>query len=233
MIRSGLRRILSIERALLLGVSAVGAALFLFFKLGSEAAEGDTMAFDRFILLAFRQPGNPATPVGPWWLTEAMTNVTAFGSLTGLLLIGGAVVGYLVLDAKRRTALFVIAATVGGGMLGVLLKLAYQRSRPDLVPHLVEVSSTSFPSGHATDSAVVYLTLAALLARTVENRSLRLYILCMAALLVLLIGISRVYLGVHWPSDVVAGWSIGAAWALACSLIYSRIWAARHLPETE
>jgi undecaprenyl-diphosphatase len=91
------------------------------------------------------------------------------------------------------------------------------------VPHLVDVTSTSFPSGHATDSALVYLTLAALLARTVPERVLRLYLIGIAILLTLLIGSSRVYLGVHWPSDVVAGWTLGAAWALASSLLYSRL----------
>jgi undecaprenyl-diphosphatase len=107
--------------------------------------------------------------------------------------------------------------------LAGLLKLVYSRPRPALVPHLVEVTSSSFPSGHATDSALVYLTLAALLAGTVPERSLRIYLIGVAILLTLLIGVSRVYLGVHWPSDVVAGWTFGAAWALGWSLLYSRI----------
>jgi undecaprenyl-diphosphatase len=220
------RAFLSAERALLIALLLLGGALFAFFRLASEVSEGDTMAFDRFILVGLRMPDNPAVPRGPAWLPEAMTDLTAFGSPTGLLLIGGLVIGYLLLSGKVRTALFILAATAGGGLLGSLLKLVYARPRPTLVPHLADVASASFPSGHATDSAIVYLTLAALLARTVETRALRLYIIGAAILLTLLIGSSRVYLGVHWPSDVVAGWTFGAAWAFACSAAYSR-WVGR------
>jgi undecaprenyl-diphosphatase len=215
------RKLLTVERALLVALLVVAAALFAFFKLASEVAEGDTAAFDRAVLLAFRTPGDPGVPVGPRWLAEAMTDLTAFGSVTGLVLVVGAVLGYLLLSGRVRTALFVLASTGTGMVLGKLLKLAYARPRPTLVPHLVDVTSASFPSGHATDSAIVYLTLAALLARTLPKRAQRLYIIGAAILLTLLIGASRVYLGVHWPSDVVAGWTAGAAWALACSLAYS------------
>jgi len=220
------RAFLSAERALLIALLLLGGALFAFFQLASEVAEGDTMALDRFILVGLRMPGNPAIPRGPAWLPEAMTDLTAFGSPTGLLLIGGLVICYLLLAGKMRTALFILAATAGGGLLGSLLKLVYARPRPTLVPHLADVTSASFPSGHATDSAIVYLTLAALLARTVETRALRLYIIGAAIGLTLLIGSSRVYLGVHWPSDVVAGWTFGAAWAFACSVAYGR-WVGR------
>jgi len=215
------RRLFSIERALLATLLLAGAALLAFFKLASEVVEGDTMAFDRAILLAFRSAADPAVPIGPRWLAEAMIDLTAFGSLPVLLLVTAAAIGYLLLARQVRTALFVLAATGGGLALGALLKLAYGRPRPALVPHLVDVASASFPSGHATDSAIVYLTLAALIARGAPERALRLYILGVAILLSLLIGVSRVYLGVHWPSDVVAGWTIGAAWALACSLAYA------------
>ena len=218
MIRKAWRHLLSLERALLVTLLLIGAALFGFFKLASEVLEGDTMAFDRAFLLAFRSTADPAVPVGPSWLAEAMTDVTAFGSVTGLVLVAAGAIGYLLISRQMRTALFVLAATGGGAAFGKLLKLAYARPRPTLVPHLVDVASASFPSGHATDSAIVYLTLGALLARTVPEPGIRIYIISVAILLALLIGISRVYLGVHWPSDVVAGWTIGSAWALACSL---------------
>jgi len=226
-----LRRLLSIERALLVSLLLIGAGLFVFFKLASEVAEGDTMALDRSILAGLRSPANPAIPIGPKWLPEAMTDLTAFGSTTGLLFVCAAVIVYLLLARKLRTAAFVLAATTGGMALGGLLKLIYSRPRPALVPHLVDVTSSSFPSGHATDSALVYLTLATLLARAVPDRVLRIYLIGLAMVLTLLIGASRVYLGVHWPSDVVAGWALGAAWALASSLLYSRIGAqARERP---
>lgn len=216
-------RLLSPERALLIALLLVGAALFIFLKLASEVAEGDTMAVDRAILTGFRSAADPALPVGPHWLPEAMTSLTAFGSVTGLLLVCAAVIGYLLVGGRLRTASFLFAATAGGIALAGLLKLVYARPRPTLVPHLVDVTSSSFPSGHATDSAIVYLTLAALLARSIPGRGPRIYIIGAAILMILLIGVSRVYLGVHWPSDVAAGWTLGAAWALACSLIYSRL----------
>jgi len=219
----GLRRLLSVERALLVTLLLIGAALFAFFRLASEMSEGDTLAFDRAILVGLRTSADPAVPIGPHWLPEAMTDLTAFGSPTGLLLVCLAVIVYLLLTKRLRTALFVFAASAGGMALGSLLKHVYARPRPTLVPHLVDVTSSSFPSGHATDSALVYLTLAALLARTVPARAVRIYIIGLAILLTLLIGCSRVYLGVHYPSDVVAGWALGAAWALACSLAYARL----------
>jgi undecaprenyl-diphosphatase len=217
------RRFLSIERALLISLLVIAASLFAFFRIASEVSEGDTMALDRFLLLGLRSPADPALPIGPRWLPEAMTSLTAFGSMTGLLLVCLAVIFYLLLGRRLRTALFLFAATAGGVALGGLLKAIYARPRPALVPHLVDVTSSSFPSGHAADSAIVYLTLAALLARTVPERALRIYIIGVAIILTLLIGISRVYLGVHWPSDVAAGWTLGAAWALACSLAYARL----------
>ena len=217
------RRLLSMERALLVLLLLIGGALFAFFRLASEVSEGDTLAVDRAILLGLRLPGNPAVPLGPSWLPEAMTDLTAFGSPTGLLLVCFAVTLFLLLARRLRTALFLVAATAGGMALGSLLKQLYARPRPNVVPHLVDVTSSSFPSGHATDSAIVYLTLAALLARNVQQRGVRAYIIGFAILLTLLIGVSRVYLGVHYPSDVVGGWTIGAAWALACSIAYTRI----------
>jgi undecaprenyl-diphosphatase len=217
------RRLLSIERALLVSLLVIAAALFAFFRIASEMLEGDTMALDRAILVGLRAPADPAIPIGPRWLPEAMTNLTALGSMTVLPLVTLALVFYLMLARRRRTALFLLLATSGGIVLGALLKLAFARPRPALVPHLVDVTSSSFPSGHAADSAIVYLTLAALLARSVPERGPRLYVIAVAILLTLSIGVSRVYLGVHWPSDVVAGWSIGAAWALACSIAHSRI----------
>ena len=216
------RRLLSIERALLVTLLLIGAALFAFFRLASEVSEGDTMAFDRAILTGLRSAANPAIPLGPKWLPDAMTSLTALGSTFVLLLVIAASTVYLLLGRRPRTALFVLAGAGGGVAMAGLLKLVYARPRPNLVPHLVDVTSTSFPSGHATDSAIVYLTLATLIARTVPDQALRIYLIGVAVLLTLLIGVSRVYLGVHWPSDVVAGWTIGAAWALACSLAYSR-----------
>jgi undecaprenyl-diphosphatase len=125
-------------------------------------------------------------------------------------------VAYLLMARKEATALLVIAAVVGGMMLSTALKLGFERPRPDLVPAGARVYTASFPSGHAMLSAVTYLTLGALLARVERRRRTKAFLLATAVAVVLLVGVSRVYLGVHWPSDVLAGWCVGAAWAALC-----------------
>jgi undecaprenyl-diphosphatase len=196
----------------------IAAALFAFLKLASEVAEGDTEAFDRWVLQALRGAADPTAPIGPDWLRRTMVDLTALGGTPVLTLIVIVVAAYLVAARKVATAAFVVAAVSGGGLASTLLKLVFARTRPDIVGQLVEVHSASFPSGHALNSAVTYLTLGALLARTESARWMRIYVMAVAMSLTLMIGCSRVYLGVHWPSDVIAGWCFGAAWALLCSL---------------
>lgn len=198
-------------------ILAVGS--FVFLKLGSEIMEGDQFALDRLILQGLRHRADPAIPVGPAWLQTAMIDVTALGGVTTLTLLTAIIAGYLIAARKNGTALFLLAAIAGGAVASSLLKSGYARSRPDLVTHLVEVHTTSFPSGHAMNSAITYLTLGALLARAEKDRRVRIYIITVAILLTLAIGTSRVYLGVHWPSDVLAGWCVGASWAATCSLL--------------
>jgi undecaprenyl-diphosphatase len=146
-------------------------------------------------------------------------DLTALGSFGVLALLTAAAVGYLVLAAKRHAAIAVLAAVAGGVVLSTALKLGFDRPRPDLVPHAVEVYTASFPSGHSMMAAVTYLTLGALLARVEGDWRLKLYWVGIALLLTLLVGFSRVYLGVHWPSDVLGGWALGATWALACWIV--------------
>lgn len=208
------------ERGLLIALVLVGGALLAFLNIASEVMEGDTLKLDRMILVGLRQANDPNLPLGPGWLNEAMTDITSFGGTTGLLLVSTAVILFLLISRRAWTALFVLIATGGGALLGQILKLFFERPRPDVVPHLVHVDSASFPSGHTTTSAIVYLTLAALLARTTKRRAERFYIVGVALLLTGLIGISRMYLGVHWPTDVLAGWTVGLAWALSCSILY-------------
>ena len=108
---------------------------------------------------------------------------------------------------------------IGGGVLDFALKLIVGRGRPTIVPHFVNVDAFSFPSGHSLMSMAVYLVLAAILSPQLPDRRARIYIVAFALFLTCSIGISRVYLGVHYPSDVLAGWCIGLAWATLCSFV--------------
>src|SRR5262245_47104015 len=207
-----------IERVTLLTVIAAAAALLAFAKLADAVGEGGTRAFDERILLALRTPGNLADPIGPRWVEEMMRDFTALGSTGVLILVVLAVCGFLVMTRKGFAALTVLIAVCSGVLLSQTMKWAYARPRPELVPHGAEVYTASFPSGHSMMSAIAYLTLGALLARTQSSRSTKAYILTVAVILTLLVGASRVYLGVHWPTDVLAGWTLGGVWALACWL---------------
>lgn len=205
----------AIEFGTLLSILVIAGGVLLFVEL-LEFIEGDAGTFDRWVLQAFRNPVNLADAVGPRWLEFAFRDLTSLGGTTVLTLMTAAVIGFLLVDGKRAAALLVFVSVSSGALLSTILKLVVARPRPDLVPHLVEVSSASFPSGHAMLSAVVYLTLGALLSRLEGPPRVKIYVLSVAIALTLSIGVSRVYLGVHWPTDVLAGWCAGAAWAVLC-----------------
>jgi undecaprenyl-diphosphatase len=197
----------------LLAVSLLG---YGFFVLAHEVGEGSTAALDRKILLALRNPADISDPIGPRWLEEAMRDITGLGSVFTIVFVTAAACAYLAMTRRRRIAVFVLAAIGGGEGASTVLKLFYQRPRPDLVPHGMEVFTASFPSGHAMMSAIAYLTLASLIARANRQREVKVLVLTVGVSTTLLVGISRLYLGVHWPSDVLAGWCVGAAWAALC-----------------
>lgn len=221
------------EQRLLIGIG-VGAALTAgFLKLASEMSEGETEAFDIAILEALRRPVDPATPIGPSWLLAAMRDLTALGSATVLALVSCLAIAFLLVRGRWHQALYTAVATGGGAIMGKLLKALFARDRPEIVPHLVEVHSLSFPSGHSTNSAIVYLTLAVLLARSFADRRTRSFVIAAAALLVLAIGVTRVYLGVHYPSDVLGGWTVGATWALGAGLVATRLQRRRRIEAPE
>ena len=197
----------------------VAALLFGFGKIASVISSGNTYSFDEKLLVALRRPADLADPIGPAWLENVMRDITSLGSFTFVTITTLGVVGYLVMDGKRAAAVFVLVATAGGIALSEILKALFARPRPDLVAHLVDVQSLSFPSGHAMLSAVTFLTLGALLAREQARRPLKIYLISIAIVLTLAVGASRVYLGVHWPTDVLAGWCAGASWAIGCWLV--------------
>lgn len=190
------------------------AVLAILVWLGHELDEGDGAAFDRAVMLWMRVPGHPELPWGAAWLPSAARDVTALGSTTVLSFVVVATTLFLWLRGRGRTALLVLASTTLGAVAITLVKALVGRSRPDLIDRLMVETSNSFPSGHAASSAIVYLTLATLLFPVVPERRMRAFLIAVALTLVGAIGVSRVYLGVHWPSDVIAGWALGSAWAL-------------------
>jgi undecaprenyl-diphosphatase len=192
-------------------------ALFAFAEISDEVDDGETLGFDRAVLTALRD--DSGEPVGPRALEIALADVTSLGSSSVLTLLVLATAGFLFLARRRHSAIYVLVASIGGALLSTALKSLFDRPRPDVVVHLVNVSSASFPSGHALGAAAIYLTLAALLARELPRRRLRAFTVSVATLIVVIIGVSRIYLGVHWPTDVLAGWCVGAAWAMLCWLI--------------
>lgn len=187
-----------------------------FIELADEVGERSTQEIDRAVILAMRTPDDLSDPIGPHWVEEIGRDFTALGGNGYLTLLTLAVVGYLYLDKKPHAAWLVVVAVGGGLLLSTGLKELFDRPRPDLVPHGSYTYTASFPSGHSMLSAVTYLTLGALLARLQSRRVIKVYLLGVALVLTLLVGVSRVYLGVHWPTDVLAGWSAGAAWAILC-----------------
>jgi undecaprenyl-diphosphatase len=186
-------------------------------------AEGETRAFDRHLLLLLRAPGDPSDPIGPRAFEEAMRDVTALGGFTVLTLVTVVATLAFLLHRKWSHAAVMAGTALAAQTCSSLLKNLYDRPRPDLAPHAVYVYSSSFPSGHSMLSAAIYLTLAALVANLEVKRRSKALVFGLAILLMAAIGFSRVYMGVHWPSDVLAGWCAGAAWALAAWVLLIRL----------
>jgi len=206
--------------ASILGAAVViGALLWLTIKLAEIVIEGGTTRIDTAILLALRTPGDPGDSLGSTWFEEVIRDLSGLGGLGVLGLLVTITVGGLLLTDKHRSAGFLLATAVGGLIVSNVLKSVVNRPRPDVVQHGAPVYYTSFPSGHAMMSTVIYLTLGAFVTSLIRAKSLKLYVMAQAILLIVLIGLSRVYLGVHWPSDVLAGWTVGAAWVLGCWLV--------------
>lgn len=203
------------EIGAIVAVFVAAALLLMFGSIAEEVVEGETDKLDRAVLMTFRTPGNPTDLIGPEWFEEMVRDVTALGSYAFVIIIVTAAIGYLLLVRKYGLALLLLAAEGGGMLISTLLKELFSRPRPD-IEHAARVFTASFPSGHATLSAVTFLTLGALLTRVTSDRKSKLYFMGAAVVLTLMVGLSRLYLGVHYPSDILAGWCIGSAWATLC-----------------
>jgi len=199
-------------------VLILALAAWIFIELADSVVDGETHRFDPWLLRALRRPDDLSTPIGPHWLQEMARDVTALGGYFCLILFTLMTAGYLWLDKKRHLSEFLLGSAISGYLASTVLKLFFQRPRPDVVPHLAHVISSSFPSGHSMNSAVIYLTLGTLIATSVARKRLKAYVIGVALFLTVTVGVSRVYLGVHYPTDVLAGWLAGLVWAILCSL---------------
>lgn len=181
---------------------------------------GRSVGFDAAGLKMWRT-GPDLLPAGPPWLLEAVRDYTALGGvLLRHLFAIGAIVALLFLRLNRE-AVLLAGTIVGGWIVDTGMKVLVGRPRPQIVPHLTEAGGTSFPSGHSFNSAVVYIAIALAFASMSPRRDVRWTLIASAAVMTILISASRVWLGVHFPSDVTAGWLGGAGWAfLASALLY-------------
>lgn len=208
-------------------------ACWVFVAIADEVREEEYLETERRIMHAVRA-ANVGESITPDRLEEVARDITALGSGAVLVVVAVLVTGFLALSRHFAAALFVAVASLGGATLNTILKTLFDRQRPDLEMRLIEIDSLSFPSGHAMSSATIYLTLAVLLTRLVTRRREKIYLLVAALLLSFVVGLSRVYLGVHYPTDVVAGWAAGVAWAQLCwfaAQIIGRRQLARTTPE--
>ncbi|MFG0331519.1 MAG: phosphatase PAP2 family protein [Phycisphaerales bacterium] len=207
-----------------------------FAELADEVTDGDTHELDRSILLALRNADDPTDPIGPRWLEEMMRDFTALGGISVMVILTVTAVVYLAIDRRLAMAFAVLLAVAGGFLLSLALKSGFDRPRPDLVPHGSIVYTRSFPSGHSMTATIVYLVLGAMVARVQARRAMKWFLMILAVVLSVVVGVSRVYLGVHWPTDVLAGWAAGAGWALAWWLVITKVrdyLKSKHTPESE
>ena len=214
------------EARTLAAAALAGAGLWALLHLGGEMREGETLAFDSRIILALRAPGQPHQPIGPPWLTDALRDVTALGSTTLITLATLMGAAALVYRRHWRRALMLVLVVVLANASDDRLKMIYSRVRPDYAVAGLYLHSLSFPSGHSTASAALWLTLGTIAASFEDRTDAKVFWIVMAIATILAVGFSRVYLGAHWPTDVLAGWILGAFWALTG-------WAVWHgLPPT-
>ena len=216
------RRALRIARSEIAAISAlfiVALGVMTFVELADDMTEADGRAFDQAVLEAMRPGVTGSDPWGPGWLETAALDLTALGGTAVLSLFAVIVTGFLVLQRKRLSALLLTLGLIGGVGLSEGLKALFGRERPPEELQAVETLNASFPSGHSLLAAVFYLSIGVMLTRAFPQKRFKAYIIGVAVLLTLIVGLTRVYLAAHWATDVLAGWCAGAAWAMALWLV--------------
>lgn len=208
-----------LEPIVLVAFTLLGFSLFAFLEIAEEVAEGDTHTIDTKLLMLLRDGSNPQNPLGPEWVFEMVRDISSLGGIAILALITVSAAVYLLMIKKWGKAAYLVTSVAIGTAISNALKFGYARPRPDLVPHGSYVFTGSFPSGHSMMSAMVFLSVGMMLARAQKNLPSKIFFLGISVFLTVLVGISRVYLGVHWPSDVLAGWLAGGACAMAFWLV--------------
>lgn len=209
----------NVDLFMLIVLAIVVVTGWLAVELADEVLEGTTQQYDEWVLRHLRAADDITDPVGPEWFEDMWRDVTALGSFTVLSLVTIACGGYLLMRQRYRMLALLAAATIGGLVVALVLKSLFARPRPEFALATTPVITASFPSGHSMLSATVYLTLGVLLAKTSTRYRQKVYFISVALIVSLLVGLSRVYLGVHYPTDVLAGWSFGLIWALLCWLV--------------
>lgn len=215
-IRTRIRKYYPSEISFLFVILAMAISLYIFFEIADAVSEGEVSSLDSKILFLFRESADASKPIGPERLQYIVRDVTALGSSTILTIITLFVVVFLFLKKEIRSIVYVLSAAIGGGVLVQVLKVFFSRERPDYALHLASELTMSFPSGHSAMSAVVYLSLAVLVSRIEKSKKSSIFIIATALIISFIVGLSRIYLGVHYPTDVLAGWMIGLFWALLC-----------------
>lgn len=210
-------RIARTEIAALTALMIIALGVMTFVEVADDMTEADGQLFDQAVL-HWLQPV-AGQPRGPWWLHEAAADLTSLGGISVLTLFAVIAFSFLLIQRKRLSALMLVVGLIGGVGLSEGLKALFERERPPAAYQAVETINASFPSGHALLSTVFYLTLGVMLTRAFPKKRLKAFVLGSAILIALLIGLTRVYLGAHWASDVIAGWCAGAAWAMALWLV--------------
>jgi undecaprenyl-diphosphatase len=228
LVRARARDWLRVRDLDLIGALLLVALFLLAFLQLADAIQTGPLSIDQRILLALRSPVDVTVGRGGPTVEGVVRDITALGSPTLAILFSLTVVGWLLLTDRPGAALFVTIAMLGAWALNDGLKELFDRQRPSIVPHLVDLDSPSFPSGHTMVSAVFYPTLAELLGRLVHQSRVRFYLMGVALGVAVLVGFSRIYLAMHYPSDVLGGLAVGFAWALLCGIV-ARLLQRRHV----